>query len=101
MAGKVIRKVDNSSLDVAISSPLHTHHGPGSRNAVIGTMSETGSTRLSRADVLEALMWALEHDVDAFDEHRAASLAATDDLARKRASKRLVEHYRSETSRRR
>ncbi|GAB3159371.1 hypothetical protein GCM10027059_05500 [Myceligenerans halotolerans] len=62
-------------------------------------MSKTGSTRSSRADVLEALMWALEHDVAAFDEHRAASLAATDDLARKRANKRLVERYRNETSR--
>ncbi|GAB4087146.1 hypothetical protein GCM10028784_37760 [Myceligenerans cantabricum] len=63
-------------------------------------MSETRSTRFSRADVLEALMWALEHDVAAFDEHRAASRAATDDLARARANKRLVERYRTGVSHR-
>ncbi|MBL0886059.1 hypothetical protein [Myceligenerans indicum] len=67
---------------------------------MIGTTSETRSTRLSRDVVLKALMWALEHDVAAFDEHRTASRSATDDLSRARANKRLVERYRTEVTRR-
>lgn len=56
-------------------------------------MSTTRSRQPNRDDVLEALMWALEHDTAAFDEHRHATQVATDELSRARANKRLLDRY--------
>lgn len=73
----------------------HPSCGAGRTHPVIGIMNEPRSRRLSRDDVFEALMWALEHDVVAFDEHRTASRTATDELARARAHRRLWRRYRA------
>ncbi|MCP2265051.1 hypothetical protein APR03_002399 [Promicromonospora thailandica] len=62
---------------------------------MIGTMDETRSTRVTRADVRAALMWALERDRDALLAHRAAVHAGKSDLTRRRADKALVEQWRA------
>ncbi|MFI6424791.1 hypothetical protein [Promicromonospora sp. NPDC050880] len=58
-------------------------------------MDETRSTRVTRADVREALMWALERDRDALLAHRAAVHSSKSDLTRRRADKALVEQWRA------
>jgi len=62
---------------------------------MIGTMDETRSARVTRADVREALMWALERDRDALLAHRAAVHSSKSDLTRRRADKALVEQWRA------
>lgn len=62
---------------------------------MIGTMDETRSVRVTRADVREALMWALERDRAALLQHRAAVHSTKSDLARRRADKALVEQWRA------
>jgi hypothetical protein len=62
---------------------------------MIGTMDETRSTRVTRADVRAALMWALERDRDALLAHRAAVHSSKSDLTRRRADKALVEQWRA------
>jgi hypothetical protein len=70
----------------------------GHRTArMIGTMDETRTVRVTRADVREALMWALERDRTALLTHRAAVHATKSDLARRRADKALVEQWRART----
>ena len=65
---------------------------------MIGTMDETRSARVTRADVHEALMWALERDRAALLAHRAAVHSNKSDLARRRADKTLVEQWRARTA---
>ena len=62
---------------------------------MIGTMDETRSVRVTRADVREALMWALERDRGALLAHRAAVHSNKSDLTRRRADKALVEQWRA------
>lgn len=62
---------------------------------MIGTMDETRSVRVTRADVREALMWALERDRSALLAHRAAVHSSKSDLTRLRADKVLVERWRA------
>jgi hypothetical protein len=62
---------------------------------MIGTMDETRSARVTRADVREALMWALERDRDALLAHRAAVHSSKSDLTRRRADKALVAQWRA------
>ena len=62
---------------------------------MIGTMDETRSARVSRADVRQALMWALERDRAALLAHRAAVHSSKSDLTRRRADKALVEQWRA------
>ncbi len=62
---------------------------------MIGTMDETRSARVTRADVRAALMWALERDRDALLAHRAAVHSSKSDLTRRRADKALVEQWRA------
>ncbi|GAB2496143.1 hypothetical protein GCM10027063_39040 [Promicromonospora xylanilytica] len=62
---------------------------------MIGTMDETRTVRVTRADVREALMWALERDRAALLQHRAAVHSTKSDLARRRADKALVEQWRA------
>ena len=62
---------------------------------MIGTMDETRSARVTRADVREALMWALERDRAALLAHRAAVHSSKSDLTRRRADKALVERWRA------
>ena len=62
---------------------------------MIGTMDETRSARVTRADVREALMWALERDRAALLAHRAAVHSSKSDLTRRRADKALVEQWRA------
>ena len=62
---------------------------------MIGTMDETRSVRVTRADVREALMWALERDRSALLAHRAAVHYSKSDLTRLRADKVLVELWRA------
>lgn len=62
---------------------------------MIGTMDETRSVRVTRADVREALMWALERDRAALLAHRAAVHSSKSDLTRRRADKALVEQWRA------
>lgn len=62
---------------------------------MIGTMDETRSVRVTRADVREALMWALERDRAALLAHRAAVHSSKSDLTRRRADKVLVEQWRA------
>ena len=58
-------------------------------------MDETRSARVTRADVREALMWALERDRAALLAHRAAVHSSKSDLTRRRADKALVERWRA------
>jgi hypothetical protein len=62
---------------------------------MIGTMDETRSARVTRADVREALMWALELDRAALLAHREAVHSNKSDLTRRRADKALVEQWRA------
>ena len=62
---------------------------------MIGTMDETRSARVTRADVRAALMWALELDRVALLAHRAAVHSSKSDLTRRRADKALVEQWRA------
>lgn len=62
---------------------------------MIGTMDETRSVRVTRADVRQALMWALERDRAALLAHRAAVHSSKSDLTRRRADKTLVEQWRA------
>ena len=62
---------------------------------MIGTMDESRSARVTRADVREALMWALERDRAALLAHRAAVHSSKSDLTRRRADKALVEQWRA------
>lgn len=62
---------------------------------MIGTMDETRSARVTRADVRAALMWALERDRAALLAHRAAVHSSKSDLTRRRADKTLVETWRA------
>ena len=62
---------------------------------MIGTMDETRSVRVTRTDVREALMWALERDRAALLAHRAAVHSSKSDLTRRRADKALVEQWRA------
>ena len=64
---------------------------------MIGTMDETRSARVTRADVRAALMWALELDRSALLAHRAAVHSSKSDLTRRRADKALVERWRART----
>ena len=64
---------------------------------MIGTMDETRSPRVTRADVRAALMWALERDRSALRAHRAAVHSSKSDLTRRRADKALVERWRART----
>lgn len=64
---------------------------------MIGTMDETRSARVTRADVRAALMWALERDRSALLAHRAAVHSSKSDLTRRRADKTLVEKWRART----
>ena len=50
---------------------------------------------MTRADVREALMWALERDRAALLAHRAAVHSSKSDLTRRRADKALVERWRA------
>ncbi|MEV0952429.1 hypothetical protein [Promicromonospora sp. NPDC050249] len=58
-------------------------------------MDETRSVRVTRADVRQALMWALERDRAALLAHRAAVHSSKSDLTRRRADKTLVEQWRA------
>jgi hypothetical protein len=69
--------------------------GVGGTARMIGTMDETRSVRVTRADVREALMWALERDRAALLAHRAAVHSSKSDLTRRRADKALVEQWRA------
>ncbi|WP_132234811.1 hypothetical protein [Promicromonospora sp. AC04] len=60
-------------------------------------MDETRSARVTRADVREALMWALERDRAALLAHRAAVHSSKSELTRRRADKVLVEQWRART----
>ena len=62
---------------------------------MIGTMDETRSARVTRADVRAALMWALERDRAALLAHRAAVHSSKSELTRRRADKALVEQWRA------
>jgi hypothetical protein len=62
---------------------------------MIGTTDETRSVRVTRADVREALMWALERDRAALLAHRAAVHSSKSDLTRRRADKALVAQWRA------
>lgn len=62
---------------------------------MIGTMDETRSVRVTRSDVRQALMWALERDRAALLAHRAAVHSSKSDLTRRRADKTLVEQWRA------
>jgi hypothetical protein len=66
------------------------------RRELIGTMDETRSARVTRADVRAALMWALELDRVALLAHRAAVHSSKSDLTRRRADKVLVEQWRAQ-----
>lgn len=65
---------------------------------MIGTMNERRSTRVTRADVRAALMWALERDREALLAHRDAVHSSKSDLTRRRADKALVEQWRARTA---
>ena len=58
-------------------------------------MDETRKVRVTRADVREALMWALERDRPALLAHRAAVHSSKSDLTRRKADKLLVEQWRA------
>jgi hypothetical protein len=62
---------------------------------MIGTTDETRSVRVTRADVRQALMWALERDRAALLAHRAAVHSSKSDLTRRRADKALVAQWRA------
>ena len=77
---------------LAVPVPGAGGHGTA---RMIGTMDETRSVRVTRADVREALMWALERDRAALLAHRAAVHSSKSDLTRRRADKALVEQWRA------
>ncbi|WP_125775485.1 hypothetical protein [Antribacter gilvus] len=56
-------------------------------------MEETRSTRLSRADVQAALMWAIEHDHVALLAHRSVAHTYPSEFTRRRADAALVQRW--------
>lgn len=60
-------------------------------------MDERPSRRHSHEDVETALMWAIDHDRNAFQEHRATAYSGPSEFVRRRADARLVEVWRRAT----